>query len=333
MENIVGKNLASEQAIQEKLNQKAKRKNIASNILPFAGLIFVFVFFLAVTGGRIINPSNIENLVNQAFALIIMSVGAAFVYAHGGLDFSLGAASGVAQMIGAILITKTEMPLWVCIIGCILTGVANSAIMGGASLLFKVPVFIASLCMRTICLGILATVLSSSEIIVPFNQYKFINNVSVKSIVLILVIIIGVFLFEYTRTGKFQKAIGGNILTASQAGVRTTKYMFLAYLFLGACVGIASVFMMFRTSVITAQSGSGMEFNVMLAIVLGGFPMTGGDASKMRAVIIGAITITLLSNGLTIWGLDPGLVNGIKGLLFLVIVGLSYDRSKGKIID
>ena len=61
--------------------------------------------------------------------------------------------------------------------------------------------------------------------------------------------------------------------------------------------------------------------------------MTGGDASKMSSVIIGAITITLLTNGLIIWGLDVNVVNGIKGILFLIIVGLSYDRSKGKLIS
>jgi ribose transport system permease protein len=71
----------------------------------------------------------------------------------------------------------------------------------------------------------------------------------------------------------------------------------------------------------------------MIAIVLGGFPMSGGDASKIRSVIIGAVTITLLTNGLILWGLDPGIVNGLKGVLFLIIVALSYDRSKGKLIS
>lgn len=66
MENITGKNSEFELAIQKKLNNKAKLKSIASNILPFAGLFFVFFLFLVVTDGRIINPSNIENLINQA---------------------------------------------------------------------------------------------------------------------------------------------------------------------------------------------------------------------------------------------------------------------------
>lgn len=333
MENAAVNDSECEQAVQDRLDQQAKRKEKIAKVLPFAGLIFIFLFFLGITDGKIISPSNIENLINQAFAITIIAVGAAFVYAHGGMDFSLGAASGVAQLVGALLITKTSAPLWVSILACILTGVACSAIVGGASNLFKVPVFIASLCMRTICMGILATVVSSSEIIVPFNEYKFINNASVKTVIAVIVIAIGVYLFEYTRIGKYEKAVGGNSLTAAQAGVRTDNIKFLAYIFLGVCVGIASVFMMFRSSTVTAQSGNGMEFNTMIAIVLGGFPMTGGDTARIRATIIGAITITLLTNGLIIWGLDPNLVNGLKGVLFLVIVGLSYDRSKGKLVS
>lgn len=323
----------NEIAIQAKLDRKAKVRNIFSTILPFMGLVFLAFFFIVITHGKIINPTNLENLVNQCVSLTIISIGAAFVYAHGGMDFSLGAAAGVAQLVGATLITKTGLPLWVALLAMIATAVVCSSVVGGATNIFKVPVFITSLCMRTICMGILATVVANSEIVLPFNQFLFINNAKVKGIVLAVVIAIGVYLFEYTKIGKYEKSIGGNVQTANQAGIKTKNIEFLAYIFLGICVGIASIFMMLRTSSITSQSGSGMEFNTMIAIVLGGFPMTGGDASKMISVIIGAITVTLLTNGLIIWGLDVNVVNGINGLLFLIIVGLSYDRSKGKLIS
>jgi ribose transport system permease protein len=333
MENVTERLSKNEMEIQAKLDQKAKIKSMVNTVLPFAGLIFIFFFFVVITHGKIINPSNIENLINQCVSLTIICVGAAFVYAHGGMDFSLGAAAGVAQLVGATLITKTELPLWVSFLAVVLTAVVCSSIVGGATNLFKVPVFITSLCMRTICMGILATVVANAEIVLPYNQFEYINNATVKAVVLIIVIMIGIYLFEYTSIGKYEKSIGGNIFTSSQAGIKTNSTKFLAYVFLGVCVGIAAVFMMLRSSSITSQSGSGMEFNVMIAIVLGGFPMTGGDASKMVSVIIGAITITLLTNGLIIWGLDVNVVNGIKGILFLIIVGLSYDRSKGKLIS
>jgi ribose transport system permease protein len=76
-----------------------------------------------------------------------------------------------------------------------------------------------------------------------------------------------------------------------------------------------------------------MEFNIMMAIVLGGFPFSGGDKARLQSAVVGAVTVTILTNGLILWGLDPMLVNGVKGLLFLIIIGLSYDRSKGKLVQ
>jgi ribose transport system permease protein len=85
--------------------------------------------------------------------------------------------------------------------------------------------------------------------------------------------------------------------------------------------------------IVTAGSGSGLEFDVMIALILGGFPLSGGSAAKLRAVIIGAFTITILSNGMILWGLDMNFVNAIKGLLFLVIIAVSYDRSRIKQVN
>jgi len=70
-----------------------------------------------------------------------------------------------------------------------------------------------------------------------------------------------------------------------------------------------------------------------MAIALGGFPMRGGERSRLSAAIVGAVTITVLANGLQLWGLDPATINCVKGVLFVLIVALSYDRSDGKLIS
>lgn len=329
MEQVADKNLK----IQLELEQKDRRRKILMNILPFSGLVFIFLFFLVITGGQLVSSSNLQNLINQCFTLVIIAVGASFVYAHGGMDFSIGATCGVAQVAGSMLFIKAEAPIWFAFLITILTGVFCCVLVAGSSILARVPVFVASLCMRSIATGILSTTVAKSEIIIPFAEYKYMNNMLLKVIVLVSVIVIGVYLFEFTSLGKSERAIGGNILTASQGGIQTKKIMLIAYVLMGTCVGLAAVFQMFRTGYVTAQSGSGLEFEIMTAIVLGGFPMTGGDRSKIQAAIIGAITVTILANGLALWGLDPAQVNGVKGLLFLIIVGVSYDRSRGKLVS
>ena len=168
------------------------------------------------------------------------------------------------------------------------------------------------------------------KIYVPMDTFGFFNNNALKAIVLLAVLICGVYLFEKTRIGKEEKLVGGNIITARQSGVRPFRVVAIAHLMLGVMVGVAACFMMARNGTVTTSSGSGLEFNIMIAMALGGFPMQGGASAKIRSVIIGVLTITFLTNGLTIAGVDNSLINIIKGSLFVVIVALSYDRNNLK---
>lgn len=303
-----------------------------SHIVPYLGLAFVIVFFQIVTGGIFLGADNLGNLVNQCFVLCIIATGSAFIYAHGGMDFSIGSVSGVSQLFcGMMLVAGAPLPL--CLLVCVLTSVAGAACTASISLLLNVPVFVGSLCVRTSFTGILKTLLADSEIAINYQQYGYMNSVAVKGVILLAIVLIAGYLFNYTVIGKYNKAIGGNPRTAEQAGVPRKKTIYLAYIIMGICVGIASIFAFFRTGKVTNLSGSGYEFNVMMAIILGGFPMNGGDRCKISGAIVGALTVTLLSNGLLLCGLDATLISGIKGLLFVVIVALSYDRSNGKLVS
>ena len=318
--------------IQQRLDKKAARKKLFTSIVPYFGLVFVVVFFLIVTGGKFLSADNMGNLINQGFVLSLIAIGSAFVYAHGGMDFSVGSVSGVAQLICGLLIVA-GVPLPICLIATVLTCVLGAFCTAGITLLLGVPVFVGSMCVRTSFSGILKTYTQTKEIAVVYQDYMFMNNVAIKAVILIAVIAVSYYLFNYTTIGKYNKAIGGNANTAQQAGVSRKKMVFIAYLIMGLCVGIASVFAFFRTGKVSAYSGNGYEFNVMMAIVLGGFPMDGGDRSKISSAIIGALTVTALSNGLSMWGLDTTVISGVKGVLFVIIVALSYDRSAGKLVS
>lgn len=319
--------------IQARLDQQAARKQLIGKFVPYLGLVFLFVFFTAVTGGLFIAPANLSNMIEQCFTMCLVATGAAFVYAQGNMDFSIGAACGVAQMCGGMLMVNMGCPMPVAMIVTLVIPVATCCLVSLISVVFKVPVFIGSMCVRALLAGLLTIGVSRNEIRIPIGDYPIMNDNVFKAVVLIAVIALGVYLFHYTRVGKYAKAIGGNKNTAQQAGIKVTKQQFLAYILLGLCVGIAAIFQMFRSSLVNANSGSGIEFNIMLAVVLGGFPMTGGDKATLPAAIIGAISATLLTNGLAMWGLDPNIVNGVKGAIFIIMIGLSYDRSAGKLIN
>ena len=320
-------------SIQEKLNIRAKRRRISSAIIPFLGLVFITVFLIIMTDGLLIKGSNLTLLVNQCFTFSIVGVGAAFVYAHGGMDFSIGASSGLAQYVMAFILTQLGLPVYIAILASLLLGMVISTIVGGASILLKIPVFITSLCMRAVCTAILAMQLSKSGggvFRIDFYRYDVFNNWLLKLGVLIAVFAVGYFLFEKAAFGKTLRSIGGNILTAYQGGLKVNKNIVAAYSFFGLCVGLAAFFQLTRSGMAGTQSGGGLEFDIMIALMLGGFPLSGGSACRLRAVIVGALTIAILTNGLVLWGIDVSLVNGIKGLLFIIIIAISYDRSSLK---
>ena len=238
-------------------------------------------------------------MIEQCFTMALVATGASFVYAHGNMDFSIGAACGVAQMCGAILFLQAGAPFPAAMLAALAVPVGT-------------------------CLMVF---------LIPVSQYPYMTSGVVKAVILVLVIGTGVYLFHYTPIGKWGRAIGGNRNTARQAGVKVNRQMLLAYVFLGLCVGIASIFQMFRASTVSINSGSGIEFNIMLAIVLGGFPMSGGEKASVPSAVLGAVIATLLVNGLALWGLDANLVNGVKGVIFVIMIALSYDRSAGKLVS
>ena len=120
-------------------------------------------------------------------------------------------------------------------------------------------------------------------------------------------------------------------MTAVISGVKKTKAIWICYALLGGCIGLAGFFGIVRACRVSAGSNT-MALNIITAVVLGGFPLRGGAKAHFHAAIIGAVIVTVLNNGLTLMGLDPAITLAVKGILFLVVVALSADRSQGKLV-
>lgn len=310
--------------------QQEKRSQTLSNIVPFLGLGFLVVFFAVVTKGAFIEFNNLSNLIDQSYTLIIVAVGAAFVYAYGGMDLSIGAIQGFTSVILATVALQHVLPMWMILPISIVVAMVVDSLNAIISLVSKVPVFVVSLCLNYICSGIVTASVAQHDIYISYNEYAAYNSIPIKVMVLLLVIVGGYYLFEYTRLGKGLKAIGGNIETAKQSGINVNLYIIASYAILGGVVGLISFFSLTKTGIVTASTGGTLMLDILVAVVLGGFPLTGGSKAKIRSAIIGAVTVSVLSNGLSLWGLAPNYIDGVKGVLFLIIVYLSYERKKGE---
>ena len=107
----------------------------------------------------------------------------------------------------------------------------------------------------------------------------------------------------------------------------------MAYITIGITIGVASLFAVIRGGEADISIGTGVNLNVMIAVVLGGFPLYGGANARFSAPIIGALMVTVLTNGLSMMGQANSLGYAVKGILFIIVVGLTYEKSNGKLIN
>jgi ribose transport system permease protein len=114
--------------------------------------------------------------------------------------------------------------------------------------------------------------------------------------------------------------VGSNPVSANLTGLFFNKYLIAAFALAGLGSGLGALMTIIRTGTITSSTASSMNMDVMLAIVLGGMPVFGGSKSKAFAATIGAITVAVLNNGLLMVGVTSTILQGVRGLIFLVLV-------------
>lgn len=313
----------------ENLLNSVRLKKALKALFPFAGLILVFCFFMIGTGGKLLSSTNLENLIDQGFTTIVITVGASFIYACGMMDVSLGAVMAFSEMIIGRLMLAGGWPLPAIILAGIAVAMALTSITAIAAHYLKVQCMIASMCVMNIGSGIVKTNIAQNELYIPYRDYAFLNRIPLKAAVVILIIALGLIIFNHTRLGREVRAIGGNRVAAAQSGVKVGRATVLAFLCCGFCVGVAGLFSLCYVGVLNSQTGGGVGLNVIVALVLGGFPLSGGPRARILSSVMGALTVTVLTNGLGLMGLDTAVSSVVKGLLFLIIIGISYERAKG----
>ena len=302
-------------------------KRNSRTILPFVGLAAVIIILLIVSGGRIFNPGNLSNILDQSYTVVLLSVGCSFLYAHGGFDLAVGGIYGLSMMIpGMIILNSTGLSIWLALPICILVSLACYLLMGIVTVKLQLPAFITSLCMQFICRGIVTTI-SKGNITLP-AEFAAGDSWVIKIIVLLILLVGAYILLQRTAFGKFNRAIGENPVAARQSGINIDKVRLLAYVVTAVLVGVAGFFAMCSSRTVATLAGSGYEMDVIVAIVLGGMSLNGGMDSSVRAAIVGTLIVKLLENGLVIIGVSSTWSDFVIGVVFLVVILFNYKRNK-----
>jgi ribose transport system permease protein len=298
------------------------KSKVLQTYIPFLGLIVVIGLFAIITGGGTLTGTNIKQVVNQSFTVMIACAGVVFVMSMGSLDFSQGAILAIASYCAGWV---TGVNIILGLVASIVVGFMIGCLNGWLNAKFKIPSFIVTICTMLIFRSIEIVLAAEYPPRVPNKIFDY-DSFELKLIVVVILLIIGFILFEYTRFGKQTRAIGAGEIAAAYSGVKVNRIKILAFAVAGAMAGVAAFFTLARTGLVTSSTGNLQETNVMIALVLGGLPVSGGAKSRFSSVIVGALLISFLLNGLVQIGVDPVTQQLIKGVIFLIVIIITTDR-------
>ena len=297
-------------------------------LLPLIGFVVILVVLNIMTEGKILTPKKLRLLFSQIYYPTIVATGVFFVMTLGSIDFTEGSTLGVASIVISVL-SFYSLPL--AILGGILAGAAIGAINGFFHVKFKLQSFIVTICTMYLFRGVCAYF--TTETAVPASAaIKALDNDALKIGITLAVLLVAWFLFRFTRVGNDVKAVGSGETAARFSGVNTDRVKFLAFVAAGALTGLAAFVNVIKVGSITATAGNQLETQVLISLVLGGLPITGGAKVRFSNIVVGTLMYAVLNSGLSILGYDPQTQQLIKGVIFLIFVALTIDRKALKVI-
>ena len=306
---------------------KLNMKKTARNYFSFIGLLIVTVVFEFLTEGNLLQPRNLMNIFNNFFSIGLGAMGVVFLMSLGELDLSVGAIAGLSAALASY---AGQINLALILPVAILTGLAIGLLNGVMIARLRVESFIGTLAMSFVVRGITTWLLNGS-VGIPVSMRVFDQN-SVKIFVFVALLAALFLLFEFSAYGKQCRSVGASADAARQSGVKVEKVRTTAFVISGLMCGLVGFFSLVRTCTASSKTGNAFEFDVLLAVLFGGMPLTGGWPVKFRAAILGSIAMSVMKNGMSLMGIDGLTQQIVEGVILIAIVVIAFDRKSANVI-
>ena len=282
------------------------------------GLLLVAA--LAVLAGQSDRFFTGDNLLNQGRLMTevgLVALPMTFVIVTGGIDLSVGSIFGLCCILLGVFWQKIGLPLPLAMLAAVLVG--GIAGLGNGLIItrFKVPPLIATLATLALYRG-LAEGIAQARSVRGYPDWFFVLGqgdvlgVPTQLWILVALFIAAAFVLGFTTFGRTTYAIGANEVAARFSGLKVDRAKLTIYGMSGLISGLAAVIFVSRVSTTRSDMGTGLELDVITAVVLGGTSIFGGRGTVIGTAL-GLILMQALKNGLAL--------AGVKGDGTIVVIG------------
>lgn len=314
--------------IRAALGTTSGRKT-AINVVALALLCVAF----GLLTDRFLTLTNLTNVLRQISPVVVVGCAVTLLMVSGGLDLSVGAVvalSGVsAALLSQILPLPAAFAIATLIGACV--GLANAVLV----LVVGINSVIATLGMLYVARGTALLLSNGNAVYQVPRDYRVIGvgdiaGIPTPVVVMLLFVLTFLIVERGTILGRYAVAVGSNAGAAELAGVPVRLTRGILYGLAGASAGWAGVMVSSRLNSGLPATGQGFEFEVIVATILGGTSLLGGEGS-IFGMVLGALIVGLLGNGLNLLGVPTFWQTVAQGVVLVLAVGLDATLRRGRL--
>jgi ribose transport system permease protein len=302
--------------------------------MPVLTLVILCAIVGAITP-QFLTIDSLLVLAADTATLFVLATGQTFVIMLGGIDLSIQAMASLASVIVALTIDRlgyASFPLAV-LVGA-LAGLAG----GLAHVKLRIPSFIATLAVSGVLAGTALVISQARSITLDETQRGSLAWVSATTwgipheiFIGALVLIVAHIVQSRTRFGRYSAAIGAGEAAAYTSGVKVDRQKIIAFVLSAGCAALAGIVLAGRLASGSPTLANELLLPAIAAVVVGGTAITGGVGSVWRT-LIGALLISVVRTGMTFLGVDIFAQQIVFGIVLVMAVAATIDRSKIPIV-
>jgi simple sugar transport system permease protein len=293
------------------------RRNV--QILSIAAILLILLGFFSVFANAFMTPENFVNIGRQIAPTVIVAVAMTFVITTGQIDLSVGSILALSASTIAIV---AESNAWIVALSmALLIGVMVGAISGYFSAYQALPSFIVTLAALTAVRGVALYITQGYSTSIDDPRILFLGQgqflgIYMPTWIALGVAIVGIYVFNMTRFGRYVTAVGSNAEAIRRAGVDIRRIKMAVLMLTGIAGAVAGILIAARLASGSSNSGVAFELEVITAVVLGGTSLMGGRGTVFGSVL-GALVLGVLANGLVLMRVDVYWVPIVQGIILL----------------
>ncbi len=311
------------------------RRPAAASILSLVGVLVFYVVFGSVDLRNLIGAAS---WVNFAANLGIVALPVGLLMIAGEIDISIGAMIPAGSMATAILSGYYGLPIWVGMAGALALGVAVGLVNGVLAVSTTVPSLIITL---GTLVGMQGVVLSASVLLTgnasvsltapAWAKFLFGHLIfgSHQVIIVWWLMLTAIFAFAVhkTRYGNWIFALGGDKVSARNAGIPTRWLTIILFILSATCASFVGMCQAIQFNSAQVSGGMGYIFNTIVSVVVGGVLLTGGLGSVF-GIFFGTLTFAVVNEGIYFTHINRNWSNLIIGVVLLVAVAMNENFRK-----